>query len=205
MAHAAVPLYVPTLFPCTHYNLRYGAEMAAAIALFPSFVFSLHLRKSLRMVLLVAFLGILGWQFAQMTSAGPTELMVVKEGVLNTPCRAERQQAIIDFLRGHYDGKRILITVGAWPCVMPTLGIDFRNTITNLNRKYWRQMRTHPEDWVEWIVRGDGDAVDTLMRAYPQAFKGFEIVDQGDFAKEGKFEIYRLRTSFPHDQKHTVR
>ena len=40
MAYAAIPLYVPTLFPFTHYNLRYGVEMVAAVALFPSFVLS---------------------------------------------------------------------------------------------------------------------------------------------------------------------
>ena len=50
MAHAAVPLYVPTLFPFTHYNLRYGAAMIAAVALFPSFVFSARLGKNVRLV-----------------------------------------------------------------------------------------------------------------------------------------------------------
>jgi 4-amino-4-deoxy-L-arabinose transferase-like glycosyltransferase len=193
MAHAAVPLYVPTLFPFTHYNLRYGAAMIAAVALFPSFVFSARLGKNLRLILLVVFLALLGKQFADLTAAGPTELAVVKEGVLNSPCRAKRQRAIIEFLRGRYDGKRVLVTVGAWPCVMPALGIDLRNTLTNLNRPYWLQMRTHPEKWVEWIIRGDGDNVDNLMQTYPQAFKDFEVVDQGDFPREGKFKIYRLR------------
>ena len=64
MAHAAVPLYVPTLFPYTHYNLRYGMEMIAAVALFPSFVFSPRLGKKLRLTLLIVFLAVLGWQFA---------------------------------------------------------------------------------------------------------------------------------------------
>jgi hypothetical protein len=193
MAHAAVPLFVPTLFPFTHYNLRYGAAMIAAVALFPSFVFSAGLGKNLRLILLIVFLALLGKQFADLTAAGPTELAVVKEGVLNSPCRAKRQRAIIEFLRGRYDGKRVLVTVGAWPCVMPALGIDLRNTLTNLNRPYWLQMRTHPEKWVEWIIRGDGDNVDNLMQTYPQAFKDFEVVDQGDFPREGKFKIYRLR------------
>ncbi len=193
MAHAAVPLYVPTLFPHAHYNLRYGMAMIAAVALFPSFVFSPRLGRGLRITLLVFFLAVLGVQFAHLTAAGPRELLVVKEGIRNSPCRAQRQRAIIDFLRRRYDGKRVLVASGKWPCVMPQAGIYFRNTLSNLNRKYWARLQTEPEKWVEWIIRGDGDSVDTLMQAYPQAFKNYEVVDQGTFQGEGSFKIYRLR------------
>jgi hypothetical protein len=193
MACAAIPLYVPTLFPHTYYNLRYGVEMIAAVALFPSFVFSPRLGKKLRLTLLIVFLALLGRQFAALTAAGPTELPVVKESILNTPCRAQRQQAIIEFLREHYDGKRVLVASGKWPCVMPELGIYFRNTLTSQNRIYGAKMHTEPEKWVEWIIRGEGDAIDSLMQAYPQAFTDFEVVDQGEFQGEGSFRIYRLR------------
>ena len=71
MAHAAVPLYVPTLFPHTYYNLRYGVEMIPAVALFPSFVFSPRLGKKLRITLLIVFLAVLGRQFAVLTAEGP--------------------------------------------------------------------------------------------------------------------------------------
>ena len=193
MAHAAIPLYVPTLFPHTYYNLRYGVEMIAAVALLPSFVFSPRLGRNLRVALLIVFLTLLGWQFAALTAAGPAELAVVKEGILNTPCRAQRQRAIIEFLREHYDGKRVLVASGKWPCVMPEAGIYFHNTFSNLNRKYWAKMQTEPEKWVEWVIRGEDDAVDSLMQAYPQAFAHFEVVDQGDFQGEGSFKIYRRR------------
>jgi hypothetical protein len=193
MAYAAVPLYVPTLFPHTYYNLRYGVEMIAAVALFPSFVFSPRLGKKLRLTLLLIFLAVLGRQFAEMTAAGPRELPVVKEGILNTPCRSHRQRAIIEFLRGRYDGERILVAVGKWPCVMPEVGIYFRNTLTNQTRKFWAQMHTEPGKWVEWVIRGDGDAIDSLMQAYPQAFRDFEVVDQGTFQGEGSFKVYRRR------------
>jgi hypothetical protein len=193
MAYAAVPLYVPTLFPHTHYNLRYGVEMIAGVALFPSFVFHPRLGSNLRLVLLIIFLAVLGWQFVELTAAGPTELPVVKESIRNTPCRAHRQQAIIAFLRQHYDGQRVLVASGKWPCVMPQVGIYFRNTLSNLNRPYWAKMRTEPEKWVQWIIRGDGDTVDSLMQAYPQAFRDFEVVDQGQFPGEGGYRIYRVR------------
>jgi hypothetical protein len=132
-------------------------------------------------------------QFVHLTAKGPRELAVVKEGVRNTPCRAQRQRAIIEFLRRNYDGKRVLVAAGKWPCVMPEVGIYFRNTLSNMNRKYWARLHAEPQNWVEWIIRGDGDSVDSLMQAYPHAFRNYEVVDQGEFQGEGSFKIYRLR------------
>ncbi len=194
MAHAGVPLYVPTLFPHTYYNIRYGAEMICAAALFPSFVFAPRLERRLRLALLVIFLAVIGGQFVQLTSAGAPEMPIVKEGILNTPCRNPNQQAMIAYLRAHYDGGRVLVAAGKWPCVMPDVGIEFRNTLSKDNRPYWAKMRTEPQKWVEWIIRGEGDEVDSLMRSYPGAFKDFDIVDQEQFPREGGFAIYRLRS-----------
>jgi hypothetical protein len=191
MAYAAVPLYVPTLFPHTYYNLRYGLEMIPAVALFPSFIFSVRLHRPLRLGLLALFVAVLGYQSARMLSSGPEALAVVKEGILNTPCRSPRQEAIIQYLRGHYDGRRVLVAVGKWPCVMPQVGISFHNTISDSNRKYWGMMKTDPQDWVGWIIRGNGDAIDHLMQTYPKAFTDFEVVAQGSYRDEGDFRIYR--------------
>ncbi len=193
MAHAGVPLYVPTLFPHAYYNIRYGVEMICAAALFPSFVISPRLGRGTRLALLAVFLAVMGGQFIHLTSAGAREMPIVKEGILNTPCRSPSQQAIIAYLRAHYDGGRVLVAAGKWPCVMPDVKIDFRNTISKYNRPYWAKMRTEPQKWVAWILRGQGDEVDSLMRSYPQAFTDFGIVEQEKFPREGGFAIYRLR------------
>lgn len=193
MAYAAIPLYVPTLFPHTYYNLRYGLEMVPAVALLPSFVLSWQIPKKLRYGLLAAFLVLLGMQAASLTRGGPRELAVVKEGILNTPCRSKPQQAIIHYLRRHYDGQRVLLAIGKWPCVAPEVGIDYCNTISRTNEKYWAKMQVEPQKWVEWIIRGQGDAVDELMRGHPQAYGDFELVERADFPDEGGVEIYRRR------------
>ena len=191
LAYAAIPLYVPTLFPFTYYNLRYGLEMAPAVALFPAFLLSGSLPRRRRYGLLVFFVAVLAWQSYSLLAGGVEELAVVKEGILNTPCRSQRQQAIIRFLRVHYDGQRILMAAGKWPCVMPEAGIHYGNTITEMNRSYWRSLRPDAGKWVGWIIRGEGDAVDELMRAYPQAFSQFKLLERNSFPQEGSVAIYR--------------
>jgi len=193
MAYAAIPLYVPTLFPNTYYNLRYGLEMLPAVAILPSFVLGAPLPRFLRGVLLAAFLGVLAGQGISSASRGASELVVATEGALNTPCRSKRQQAVIRFLRGRYGGQAVLIAAGKWPCVMPAVGIPCRKTLTDANREYWVRLRWQPQKWVEWIIRGDGDAVDELMRAYPQAFASFDLIEKDTFAGEAGVQIYRRR------------
>ena len=119
---------------------------------------------------------------------------MAKEGVVNTPCRSQKQQAVIRFLRETYDGQTLLMAAGRWPCVMPTLGIPFRNTLSEANQEYWIRMRSEPEKLVEWIVRSDYDSVDSLMRAYARAFASFDLVYQAKFGREGSVWIYRRRT-----------
>ncbi len=104
-------------------------------------------------------------------------------------------QPIMNFLRRHYDGATILVAAGKWPCVMPELDIPFRKTLTETNRPYWLKLPSGPEKWVHWIIRGDGDAVDELMRAYPQAFRHFELVERDSFENEEAVSIYHLARS----------
>ncbi len=193
MAYAAIPLYVPTLFPHTYYNLRYGIEMIPAIALLPSFLLFTGLPARIRSGLLAVFVGVLFAQGVALVWNGPRELPVVKEGLLNSPCRSKLQQAIIGILRGKYDGGRILMAGGKWPCVIPAVGISYRNTLTEENRKYWRQVVSDPARWVEWIIRGEGDSVDGLMRAHPEAFKDFVALRTGSAPREGSATLYRRR------------
>jgi len=194
LAYAAVPLYVPTLFPFSYYNLRYGAEMIPALALFAGFLLPRTLPRPWRNGLLAFFLAIVVLQSCLLFSGGAERLVVAREGVLNTPCRSERQQAIIRVLRARYDGGRVLVAAGKWPCVFPEVGIHFRNTVSDSNREYWRELRTDASKLVGWIIRGDGDPVDELMRAYPQAFAKFELVEKDSFSKEGSVEVYRKKS-----------
>lgn len=194
MAHAAVPIYVPTLFPHTYYNLRYGLEMAPAVAVLSSFLLAPRFSGKTRAVLLAAIVSAFAVQAILGVSRGARELVVVKEGILNTPCRSLRQQAILQRLRANYDGGIIIVSAGKWPCVNPELDIPFRKTISQTNREYWRALQLGPGPSVEWIIRGDGDKVDELMHAYPQAFRDFEVIERVTESGEGSVEIYRRRS-----------
>jgi 4-amino-4-deoxy-L-arabinose transferase-like glycosyltransferase len=194
MAGSGVALYVPTYFPHSYYNLRYGIELLPGIALLTSFVMSPSLSKHWRTGLLAICLAVLVSQNVWMLAGGARNLPVVKEGILNTPCTTEPNKVLISFFGKHYDGQRILMEGGEWPCVAPTLDIHLRNILSTDNETYWRQLRNGAQKLVEWVVAGEGDSVDILMRAYPGAFKDFSPVYHRDFADQQSITIFR-RTS----------
>lgn len=193
IAHAAVPLYVPTLFPNTYYNLRLGVELLPAAAILLSFLLPANLPRRWRWTLLAILLAVFLGQAIQTASSGAAELVVVKEGVVNTPCRSKRQQAVIRILREKYDGQNLLMTAGKWPCVMIEVGIPFRKTLSVGNRTYQDQLRSQPGKLVEWVVRSDGDDVDALMRAYSESFRDFDLIFEESIHGEANVAIYRRR------------
>ena len=195
MAGAAVALYVPTYFPHSYYNLRYGIEMLPGIALLASFVISPTLSRNYRTGVFVACFVVLAAQNIWMLAGGARKLPVVREGILNSPCNTQPDEALIDFFRGNYDGHRILMQSGEWPCVAPTLDIHLRDILSGSNRRYWRKIPEGAQKLVDWIVVGEGDPVDILMRAYPGAFKNFVLVYQRNFPQQKSITIYRCKGS----------
>ncbi len=200
LAYASVALYVPTLPPGTYYNLRYGVEMMPAVAILLSFLVPVASSRRARLALVACLLAAVFVQAVWVLARGVNNLPVVKESVLNTPCQSKRQQAIIRFLRSpatdgagrsQYDGGTLLTAAGQWPCVMPEMAISFRRTLSETNRIIWKGLPSRVPDYIEWILRGDGDAVDEVMRSYPEAFAAFQVVEGDQFPGEGGVRIYR--------------
>ncbi|MDE3180097.1 MAG: hypothetical protein KGM47_10630 [Acidobacteriota bacterium] len=191
LAYGSVPIYVPTLSPHTYYNLRYGLEMAPALAMFPGFLLA---GGKFRNYVIAGALGVILFiQAAAMAFAGVRGVAVAEEAVLNTPCKTEAEQDVIRFFRKHYDGERVLLESEDWPCLMPQVGIPYKETLAPRDRKYWRQVRYGASRWAGWIVRKRGDAVDKLMLTYPDAFADFDLVRSEPLPNHEWLEIYRRR------------
>ena len=197
MAFAAIPIYVPTLFPHTYYNLRYGLEMLPAVAIFPAFIAGgndKELKFRGHLVLPPLLLAVVLAQQTAIAAQGVKNIPIVHESILNTPCATKTQRALISYFRSNFDGHTILMALGQWPCLNPQVGIPYRETITEGNRRYWRKLPQGASKLAEWIVVKRGDAVDDLMRAFPRAFTDFRQVARFDFPGEEPAAVYR-RTS----------
>jgi hypothetical protein len=199
MADAAVPIYVPTLFPHTYYNLRYGLEMLPAAALSPGFLISSRLPRNKRWLAASVAVGIVAAQFGASLRGGASGIGNIRESLENTPCRTRAEAALIDLMRPEYKGGMILTANGKHPCLMPTLDIPYRQTLTELNKRYWDMLARGPAHWpqgsppaaITWILRGEDDPVDRLMEQRPGLFSGFLLIADYQFPREDRLRVYR--------------
>jgi Dolichyl-phosphate-mannose-protein mannosyltransferase len=198
---AGTGLYVPTLFPHTYWNLRFGLEMLPAAAVFPSFLLSPRLPSTGRWLLVAVMAAVLAVQFGTTAGPGADGLATVKESLMNSPCRSPLQVQLTQFFKRAYAGGIILMAVGKYPCVMAALGIPYRRTISQPNRRYWNAVHLGPAHWpagsplesLVWIVRSQGDAVDEMMGSYPDAFRDFLAVEDWQFAGKDRVRVYRRK------------
>jgi 4-amino-4-deoxy-L-arabinose transferase-like glycosyltransferase len=198
MAHAGVPVYVPTLFPNTYYNLRYGLEMLPAVAVLCSFVVPAEATKSGRFArrwsyAILAVLVLVVGQYALTAARGASELVLVREGLLNTPCQSRTSAELAGYLGQRYDGRIILTGTGGFPCLWLKLNVPFRKTLGEANQSYWLGLKEQVPPSVGWIVRSDGGPVDDLLRSYPTAFRDFLVVASIKNSGEDGVRLYRRR------------
>lgn len=197
MARAAVPIYIPILPPFSYYNLRYGLEMLPAVALFPSFLVGLGITGRRRAATVAVVIGLIAVEAGFMVRKGAAALPVVHESVRNNPCQAGRQQALIVLFRREYDGEIVLMSPGEWLCLNPAIQLPFRKTWSDTNVQTSIKLSSAVPSSVGWIIRGEDDPVDQLMRANPGAFGGFTLVERDEFPHEGWVEVYRRRGGGP--------
>jgi hypothetical protein len=177
LAFSSVALYVPTLFPHSYYNLRYGLEMAPALALLPSFLLSGRLSRGRCAALVALLIAVLGGQCLGAVWRGARKIPVVTEAIVNTPCRSPVQQDVIRFLRSRYAGGEVLLDSNEWPCVMPEVGIPYREIVTPRDKRFMPDLRSRAGASIRWVVFKRGDAVDHALEESPNAFKAFARVD----------------------------
>lgn len=194
LAFSSVALYVPTLFPHSYYNLRYGVQMAPALAVLPSFLLSGRLSHKTRAELLAVLVIVLAGQSLGAVWRGIRKVPVVTEAIVNTPCRSEAEQDVIRSLRERYTGGTVFLDPQEWPCVMPQVGIPYREILTPRDRGLARKLHSVARAGVRWIILKRGDSVDHVIEAFPNAFKGFAQVHLSHLEDRSYVEILQQRS-----------
>jgi hypothetical protein len=161
----------------------------------PGFLLSGRLAPGKRAGLLGVLIAILAGQWLGAVWRGARKIPVVTEAIVNTPCRSEAEQEVIRFLRVWYKGGNVLLDSNEWPCVMPEIGIPYRNVVTPRDRDFARQLGPGTGASVQWVIVERGDSVDQVMKAFPKTFKDFDRIDFNRLADNSYVEILRRRSS----------
>jgi hypothetical protein len=159
----STPIYVPTLWPFSYYNTRYGLAMLP-VAAFAAAALVAWCPPRLRAIAVIAVIGIgvAPWMRQPHLEACVTW----KESLVNSTARRAWTSEAAEFLRFNYrPHSGIFTTFGDITGVFQRGGIPLRDTLTWDNSAYWTAAAVRPDLFLreEWAVAYGGDKVQSAI------------------------------------------
>ncbi len=168
IAYGGVPIFVPSWWPFSHYNVRYGLQLLPAFAV--AFSIPVHLavrfdswNTRLRLACLLAPLVLAVVSYASIWRAGPTCLL---EAQINMRTRTQLEMQLARWLEKLPPDSTLLMYVGDHVGALERAGIPLSHTINEGNHRVWKQP-IDPEGLWERALANPGQYAD-----YAVAFEG---------------------------------
>jgi hypothetical protein len=156
---SATPIFVPTLWPHSYYNVRYGLAVLPLLAVACAGLVAIvpHRTRAITAALVVAA-GTVYW----MVNPQPRNWVVWEESRVNSEARRAWIREAAEYLAPRYvRGSGIITSFGDLTGIYRQMGIPLRETFTGDNGLPWLATLRRPGlfMWQEWAVAVHGDAV----------------------------------------------
>ena len=174
IAHGGVPIFVPTWWPFTRYNVRYGLEMLPAFAVFAAVAayglmrFASTTRS--RLTIAIIFLLLPAISYVQVFRASPVSF---EEAVINSRTRIALESELARHLEALPSDSTFLMYVGNHVGAFEQAGIPLARVINEGNHRPWKlptdpdglweKALQHPSAYVDYVIAFDGDPVATSI------------------------------------------
>ncbi|HEV2689861.1 MAG TPA: hypothetical protein VGV35_14975, partial [Bryobacteraceae bacterium] len=169
IAHGGVPLYVPTWWPFSSYNVRYGLQLLPLFAVSAGIVIGALLTagKRLRPWLAAAAFALAVFSYAAVWRLQP---LCLTEARVNSRTRTALESAVDRTVAAFPPNSRFLTYLGDHVGVFQQVGIPLRQVVNEGNHRPWKKPAdpsglweralTDPPQYVDYVIAFDGDAVD---------------------------------------------
>lgn len=193
----ASPIYVPTLWPGTYYNTRYGMGALPLLILGASALVAVtpeRFRKHAAWVIVIA--ATIPW----LAYPNPNNWIVWKEAQVNSEPRRAYAQEAAEYLRTHYrPGDGILISAGDLFAIVRESGLQLRDTLHVGNGPHAHATLMRPDLflWEEWAIAISADDVSSAMMKDMTTAKRYKLVQTLHEKNGPVVEIYRRTHDHP--------
>ena len=157
------PIFIPTLWPHSYYNSRYGLAAVPLLAVGVAALVALAPRRAQ------------GWCAAALAAACAAPWLLApkaanyatwQESVVNSEARRDWTRQAAQYLASHYvHGSGIITTFGDVTGIYREAGIPLRETFTGDNGLPWLAALKRPDLflWQDWAVAMAGDEIDKAI------------------------------------------
>jgi hypothetical protein len=187
---SGTPIFVPTLWPHTFYNVRYGMALLPLVALGAAGVASSLGRRS-HLALMIAFLPLVTYPLQLRPDARP---VAWQEAETNSRARRQWVAAAATYLGSSAGPHETFFTsFGDLSAIYRTLGVPLSDTLTGDNDVQWDGAVARPDLLLhtDWAVAMGGDAVQTVVDKARLRGPRYELEQRFTVKGAPAIEIYR--------------
>jgi len=182
------PIHVPTLWPFSYYNTRYGIAVLAFCAFTAGALIDILPTRGKRAVFALVLVSVLPW----LLHPSPNNWICWKESEQNSLSRRGWTASAARFLDTHYQmGDGILMHFGDLAGILGKAKMPLREAIHEGTKPDWLPAIAAPRVFhpAKWAIALNGDVVSTaLQKCQPPAYK---LVLEVTTKDDPKFEIYQ--------------
>jgi hypothetical protein len=175
IAYSGVPLYVPSWWPFSYYNVRYGIELLPAFSVFVSlaayFFLGFARARAIQIAIVFAMVIFVSGSYAVVWRAKPISY---QEAWVNSRTRiALETELAANFKKLPHDST-LLMYLGDHVGALQSAGIPLRRVINEGNHRpwekpidpegLWERALSDPKQYVDYVVAAEGDPVATGVR-----------------------------------------
>ena len=170
IAHSGVPIFVPTWWPFSRYNVRYGIEMLPAFAVLTAVAAYGLLRfastSRTRLTIAAVFLLVPAISYVQVFRTSPVSF---EEAVINARTRIALESELARYLEAMPPDATFLMYVGGHVGAFQQAGIPLARVTNEGNHRPWKRPSDpdglwekalqHPAAYADYVIAFEGDPV----------------------------------------------
>jgi len=179
VAYGSVPIFVPTWWPFSYYNLRYGLQLLPAFAVFIPLAISFIVQAVLnlprvdvswrRWSAAAMFLMVLALAVASYSAIWRTDPVCYHEAAINSRGRVALDRQLAGWIKSLPADSTLLMYLGEHVGALEQAGVPLRRVINEGNHRAWRRPadpeglweRTlkNPRGYADYVIGFEGDPV----------------------------------------------
>ena len=176
VAYGGVPIFIPTWWPFSLYNIRYGIQLLPALAVFLALAVS-YVASLLKAPEAKWAVGVAGGLLVAISYAGVWRAQpgCYREAWVNSRTRLQLERSLADQLRNLPPNATLLMYLGEHVGALQDAGIPLKRTINEGNHRVWKQPSdphglweqalADPAKFADFAVAFEGDPVWDAMHA----------------------------------------
>jgi hypothetical protein len=184
VAYGSVPIFVPTWWPFSHYNLRYGLQLLPAFAVFVPLGISFIVQSVTkvpkseiswsRWANMASMLSVLVLVIASYSAIWRSDPICYREAVINMRGRVALDGQLAGWIKSLPPDSTLLMYLGEHVGALEQAGIPLRRVINEGNHRVWKQPAdpeglweralADPASFADYAVGFEGDPVWTAAK-----------------------------------------